>query len=216
MSNEDIPENSNSPEEESNSKLISNIARRYYLNEITDDNESPSNQLTGLDQVIVFGFNLDPDNVEDMENLRNIKLEILNKIDCEYKGGSNFPLEEINELDVKYSVEDEQYNSLLLNHFIYRHAGEKAYKIWTKELAMGVVRGILTDDNPSELNNATGLEQAILLGIKSDPKDSNTYWELLSLIKLNVISRVSEFNGGHNFIKDDSDVLEHAPLWFRY
>lgn len=108
----------------------------------TTDNPSPSNELTGLDQVCAYYSEF----LEcSLSEFKKIVLEV-------YRGqlASEDVVEDLGEdLEEEWEEEDIPEGDEVDFTSGYRH------------LALGMILGIVTDDNPSELNGLTGLEQLI-------------------------------------------------------
>ena len=52
-------------------EVISDFARSYLLGIITDDNPSPGNGLTALEQVIAYVFDLSSNNQEEINRIKS-------------------------------------------------------------------------------------------------------------------------------------------------
>jgi hypothetical protein len=211
MSNEEMPENNDSQEQESENKIISDIAKGLCLGLITD--RELSNNLSGLDQVIYFNFKLDPKNPTDVHRQKEIKLQIYNRIDCDFNGGCYLPTQEIDEEELLYYLEEDIDDDLLLHNFIYHSYGKEKYLSLIEEIATSVIQGVITFDGYSEFDDPSGVEQAIISRTAINPTYYDEDWDLLRLIKLNVLARVKEFEGGNRIEGEGTDIFEFIPLW---
>lgn len=114
---------------------------------LTTDNPSPLNQLTGLDQICFFyseGLGCSP------SVFKNIVLEEYREIRF-FDGDDNWD----EDYEDEEGNEDEDYDE-------YNDEQNKEDESATnRHFALGLRLNVLTDDNPSELNGLTGLEQVI-------------------------------------------------------
>lgn len=121
-------------------------------NVLTDDNKSPVNMYSGLDQAIIFVAN---GRVNSDEELQDYKRRVVNKTE---------------ELDDSY-MQGKYYR--YRGTFFYAHGGLPADRHFVdsytnfrdglvNRLANNMLRGIVTDDNNLSDNGCTPLEQIIM------------------------------------------------------
>jgi hypothetical protein len=208
------PENQKTPEQNGDEKFHDKLARYLCLGIITDDNYSETNDLSGLEQIIFFEYNLDPDSESDYERLEKIKAEIFQVIETKYLGGhdSKFDKEALfEEAESAYEHGDAE----LLQGYIHKNWRKRKYEAWIDKLAKGLIEGVIKDIEPSNLSNYTGLEQIIIAKTNLHPDDIGDHYILLELIKANVRSRVTDFSGGNRFPETTEEVLDLDIAWER-
>jgi len=132
--------------------LIRNLALKVIEGLLTDDNPSEENNLTGLEQTIAYVFIFSKG---DKNTIKGMKKRVYGKIN-DLNGGCKIEKDFIPNPDIKSSLPEEELEDL-----------ERSF---IKDLAISVMAGSLTDDNPSEENGLTGLEQAIayIFGFSKD------------------------------------------------
>jgi hypothetical protein len=206
MNIDPIPEDDESYDDQ---VLISWITSRYLAGEITDDNPSIENGLTGLDQVIAFNYDLDPNDEDDRVEIECIRIDIHERIKFQMNGGSyleNHPLEICDNYD--YDIVLELERDSCINHF----GSLEEYKDWINLVARKIYEGILTEDNPSPITQRTGLDQFIISQVSLDfnLKDDRMAFYI---IKLDLRNKESEYQGGSSLPKMNKEVLKSPVIW---
>ena len=153
--------------------LVSEIAEKVYLEEITDDNPSPTSGRTSLEEILRYHFH-----VEDELTLENL-------LDCVHSRASKFKDTEFTDIELitetslnmeeKLHPDEEQLRSHLIN-----------------EIADQVCKGRISDDNPSSINGYTTLDQILRYHFELG-EDSEE--ELISL-RRRVQRRLKDKNSG--------------------
>jgi hypothetical protein len=201
-----------SPDEQddySEEKMISWIANRYLAGDITDDNPSTVNSLTGLEQVIAFNYGLDPNDEEERVEIECIRIDIEERIKFQMNGGSyieNQPLEfsELNPDEIVLELD----RGTCINHF----GSLQEYEDWINRVSRKIFENVLTEDNPSPKNRLTGLDQFIISQVGLElrlPEDRMAFY----VIKIDLRNRESEYQGG-SFIPGKSvEAISSPVIW---
>jgi len=141
-------ESENDYKEEKISTFVENITPLILQGSITDDNPSPSNGLTGLEQVILFEVEPYMDEIYNMKLIKaliTVHKALLEREAEELLSGKDEEWEE----DIEPDYED-----------IYYRIDDREFKKKIRQIAIGYERGIYTDDNQSQ-NGLTGIGQII-------------------------------------------------------
>lgn len=195
-------------EEEFEQDTINWICNRYLSGHITDDNPSFANGLTGLDQIIAFNFELDPEDEEDMVEIEYIRLDIQERIRYKMNGGSylaGVPVQIFEEAEDEPLMADVEK---CIEHF----GGEEEYKDWINKVAKNVLLGILTKDNPSYRNGLTGFQQFIISQIGLDLESVEDYG-VFCRIRFDIENRMKDYKGGSRLVKSSSEILSTPIIW---
>jgi len=203
----------NGEQTDNNDDVLLYIAKKYEDGIVTDNNISNINWLSGLEQAICFQYNLDPFIGLDIDKIYAIKKQIIYKVNPSIlKEG--YYTEVDNTLDRSklrlglYEKGDE----VVHREFVEDYYGYEQYNAWTDKLAMAIIEGVLTEDNPSYLG-FTGLDQAIILGCNLEPINDDRDLTILKIIKQNVKSRVKCYQGGNGLNTAKENIFKTIELW---
>jgi hypothetical protein len=206
MNVEPLPEDNENYDDQA---LISWITGKYLAGQITDDNPSMENGLTGLDQVIAFNYDLNPDDENERVEIECIRIDIQERIKYQMNGGSyleNHPFE------ICENHEDELVLELDIDTCINHFSSLEEYEDWINQVARKVFEGVLTEDNPSPGNQKTGLDQFIISQIDLDfslEEDRMAFY----MIKLDLRNKESEYQGGSSLPKMNKQALKSIVIW---
>jgi hypothetical protein len=212
MSTENCPDNQNNPEREDKTDFLEETAWKLCLGIFTDDNYSDINELTGLEQVIAYEYSLNPFREGDIEKIEQIKTEIFNIACGKYLGGyySRYGEIDLNDYSVSlYEKGDEKY----LKNYISRSWTKREYQEWIDEIAISVLKGVLTEDNPSQEYGFSGLEQVIISKTHLNPYFNSEDFLVIEMIMDNVSSRIIDYHGGHSINREPERPLDLEVLW---
>jgi hypothetical protein len=134
--------------------LVAQIAEKVSTGDITDDNPSPTNGYTSLEQLLRFSFLITDD--ETLYKLKESVNEEVNK--C-----STPKDDEIKRLIEKYSKLPKK---LLLER-------DKSRIDLITSIAKKICEGEITDDNPSPTNGYTALDQIVQFYFSVEESDYN-------------------------------------------
>ena len=175
---------------------IQNIAKYYFNEDITNDSPSPSNLLTGLDQIVMLELE---DYIMDGSYPLRVLTNMVEIRACE------FSLDGFQE-DCYEGVDDKPYNPLTLNDFKMKLLTPE-YKEILDKIALNMFLGNITDDNPSYINGHTSLEQIIVFKFLDDYIESEE--QIIINYTKNVLkSKRSVLEGGSDIRGTLSDILE--------
>lgn len=159
---------------------INQLAIAYYINIITDDNDSPLNGTTGLDQAIACELSSRISSLEDFSR---------------YKDRILATAEEFADLCKDLKCEG-YHGTFIHNDGETPKEREKRFREYEDfivvELAELLLLKIVTDDNNESINGYTQLEQVVLfyLGYMSECS--------LKGVKSRIYSRLSDRNSGYH------------------
>lgn len=166
-------ENYNDDSEFEDDEIIENIldyiAENVVWGNITDDNPSLLNLQTSLEQILYYEFI-----TQSAEEICDFKKRIEDKVK-EYADKSKFE---------KNMIEKEIRREITTEHLL-------------NYIAENVFLGRITDDNPSDINGLTSLEQLLYYELEFD--DYKDFCDT----KNSVLSRVMDLRGGCNMIGRD-------------
>lgn len=198
-----IPENN---QENSEDKRLVWITNSYLAGNITDDNPSEINDLTGLEQAIAFSYNLNPDNEDEMLEIESIRLDIEERIKYQMNGGSYL----VNQPITFFSKHPDEIVLDLDRNIAINHFGSlEEYEDWIDRVSRKVFEGLITEDNPSARNQYTGLDQLIISQVGLDfnlEEDCMAFY----IIKLDLRSKETQYQGGSIVPEMDKKALEIA------
>lgn len=166
------PENKNESEFEDDEiieNILDYIAENVVWGNITDDNLSLSNLQTSLEQILYYEFV-----TQSAEEICDFKKRIENKVK-EYVDKAKFEKNMV-EKEIRREIPLEK----LLNY-----------------IAENVFLGRITDDNPSNINGLTSLDQLLYYELEFD--DDKDFCDT----KNSVLSRVIDLRGGSNMVGRD-------------
>lgn len=142
----------------------------FVLNcQITDHNYSPSNGLSGLDQVTEFyvGKYID-DNIFNHEFVKAKITEEIAYLRFDEDLINNQSIEDIEEYYAQkgfFCYEDDLYYEDDIEATYYT-LDEPEFKKMVQSIATGYARGIYTIDNPSRINGKNGLQQVLFFAAR--------------------------------------------------
>jgi hypothetical protein len=189
--------------------LISWITNRYLAGDITDDNPSHENGLTGLDQVIAFNYELDPNDENERVEIECIRIDIEERIKFEMNGGffiENQPFKICQNHPDKILLEIDR--DTCIDHF----GSLEEYEDWINRVSRKIFQNILTEDNPSPRNRMTGLDQFIISQVGLDLnvlEDRMAFY----VIKIDLRNKETEYQGGSSIPQKDDEVLNAPVIW---
>lgn len=182
--------------------FVGYVSPYVWMNQITDGNYSPSNGLSGLDQVIEFyvGSYLDDDFfnrnfvkakiVEEMAYLKYeedfINSQSIEDIENCFVERDTFYSEEYWEdeeedefyWDDEHCYEDEEWEEDEWENtdieLDYYTLDEPEFTRMVKSIASGYMKGTYTSDNPCPINGKTGLEQVLFFASQLLYSESRT------------------------------------------
>jgi hypothetical protein len=138
--------------------FVEEVAPLVLCRQITDDAKSPTNGLSGLDQVIMFAVG---EYLDEEFNLNFVKAGII--LELGYLKKEELDIDDdFYDDEVLTSYEDMDYVTKgLIENYFYR-IDEPEFKRKLLSIAKGHIQGLYTADNPSPKNGKTGLQQVIL------------------------------------------------------
>lgn len=184
-------ENDNTYKEELILTFVNDVSPLVFSNIITDDNRSPKNDLSGLDQVIMLEIGKYMDQVFNLDFVRaGIRIQVaLMKKDLEngliseedifnadfYRGIYGEEEEEkyfdeddpyegkpyINDGDYYYEDDIDYYDDEYWEEYYDYEFDDERFQSKIRRIAVGTLAGEITTDTPSEINGLTGYEQAL-------------------------------------------------------
>jgi len=171
-------ENENDYKNEKIYTFVENVTPLVIQGSITNDNPSPSNGLSGLEQVILFAVGPYMDDIYNMEFIKALiivqkatiekQTEELLSGDDEWE--NEWEEDEWEEEDCpedpywnKPYIEDNYYEEFIEPEYeqIYYKIDDPEFKKKVKRIATGYLQGIFTEDNQSKINGLTGIGQVV-------------------------------------------------------
>ncbi len=202
-------ENDNNYKEELILAFVNDVSPLVFSNKITDDNISPKNGLSGLDQVIMFEVGKYLDDIFDIDFVRaGIRLQVgLMKKDL--RNGliseddilnADFYSEVYEEEDVYFDDIDDSDDEYWAKYYNYEF-DDKRFQEKIRRIAVGHLIGVITTDNPSDINGLTGYEQvahylAHLLPVENEKERRKN----IKKINQKVQTYFMDFHGGFDLI----------------
>jgi hypothetical protein len=202
----------NGEQSESNEGVLYYLAKKYEEGIVTDNNVSKINGTTGLEQAIVFQYELDLNIRSDVDSIYEIKDNVFTKvINFDYQGYATEA-----DLEYQYSAfkigEYKKGDEIVHQEFVDDDYGDGQYDRWIDRLAKAVITGVLTDDNAS-YRGLTGLDQVIILGSHLEPLKFDRDWIIVKVIKHDVKEKVKFYQRGNRLNKGKENVFDLMALW---
>jgi hypothetical protein len=196
-------ENDNNYKEELILAFVNDVSPLVFSNIITDDNISPKNGLSGLDQVIMFEVGKDMDDIFDLDFVRagiRIQVGLMKKdlkdglISEEDIADADF-YKDIYEDEEEYLDDIDDYDDEYWAEY-YEYDDER-FQRKIRRITVGHMAGKITTDNPSKINGLTGYEQAVYYVAHLLPvKDEEERKRNIELIDRKVQAYLIDFDGG--------------------
>jgi hypothetical protein len=219
---EELPQGQDGRDEEQEEATLLLIAKNYIAGRITDDIYSEENNLSGFEQVIASEFELDPQSDWFYLELDTIREQVKRKIQIILDGGAylaGVPIE-INQpmrtdevfisMDgIEFYIIPEIYD-VCIDHF----GSEEDYLKWIDNVSKNVFNGIITDDNPSEVNGTTGFDQCIISKLclnLAQELDQAVFFR----IKSDILSELQKYSGGTFQANTNSKILDNDYVYKR-
>ena len=221
-------ENDNDYKEELILTFIDDVSPLVFSNIITDDNLSPKNGLSGLDQLIMFETGKHLDDIFDLDFVRaGIRIQVahlkkyleeglISEEDISNIDFDTQMYEEEEDLDDEDPYEGEPYiadgyyryeddidcydDEYWEEYYDYEFDDER-FQAKIRRVAVGYLTEKITIDNPSQINGLTGYEQVINYMAHLLPtKDDKERQKNVERIDQRVQAYLMDFDGGMDLV----------------
>ena len=209
-------ENDNDYKEELILTFVNDVSPLVFSNLITDDNLSPKNGLSGLDQLIMFETGKHLDDTFDLDFVRaGIRVQVahLKKyledgliteediFNIDFDTQTYEDEEDIDDGYYLYEDDEDCYDDEYWEEYYDYEFDDERFQAKIRRVAVGYLAEKITIDNPSPINGLTGYEQVInymahLLPTKDDKERQKNVERIDRKVKAYLI----DFDGGMDLI----------------
>jgi len=197
--------------------FVNDVSPLVFSNLITDDNLSPKNGLSGLDQLIMFETGKHLDDIFNLDFVRaGIRIQVaLMKKDLE---NGLISEEDISNIDFDTHIYEDEEEDIDDGYYLYEEDidcyddeywekyydyefDDERFQAKIRRVAVGYLAGKITTDSPSQINGLTGYEQVLnymahLLPTRNDKERQKNVEKIDQRVQAYLI----DFDGGMDLV----------------